>query len=126
VYHSDILTSSPAPDLLQPRVRVTIGGKEQTVTRFWLKTDFSLLERLVKSVVCSIAYPFDCARVPLREDTETSPWVVMLFGFVLLSYRLVTSVALVYLSIKSRRCSEGKWIISFVLLFRVEFSFLLS
>jgi hypothetical protein len=38
---------------------------------------FSLTERLVKSLVRSLASPFDYARVPSCEGTGSPPWVVI-------------------------------------------------
>jgi hypothetical protein len=79
VCHPDILTSLDPLLLAYLRLGacVAILGEEKTVTRFWLKTAFLSFERLAKSLVRSLASPFDYARVPSCEGTGSPLWVVL-------------------------------------------------
>jgi hypothetical protein len=69
VCHRDILSSLSTDDLLKPlgygsHCSEGINGNPVLTLDY-----FSLLERLAKSLVRSIASPYDCARVPHEEDT---------------------------------------------------------
>jgi hypothetical protein len=69
VCHRDILSSLSTVDLLEPlgygsHWREGINGNPVLTLDY-----FSLLERLDKSLVRSIASPFDYARVPSSEGT---------------------------------------------------------
>jgi hypothetical protein len=69
VCHLEILSSLSTADVLKPlgygsHVRVGVNGNPVLVLDY-----FSLLERLVQSLVRSIASPFDYGRVPSCEGT---------------------------------------------------------
>jgi hypothetical protein len=69
VCHRDILSSLSTADLLKPleygsHYREGVNGNPVLTLDY-----FSLLERLVQSLVRSIAFPFDYAPVPSCEGT---------------------------------------------------------
>jgi hypothetical protein len=69
VCHLDILSSRSVVELLKPlgygsHCREGVNGNPVLTLDY-----FSLLERLVESLVRSIASPFDYARVPSSEGT---------------------------------------------------------
>jgi hypothetical protein len=75
-------------DLLKPlgygsHCREGINGNPVLILDY-----FSLLERLAKSLVRSIASPFDYARVPSRGRYRLPPWVIL----PLTAYSLVAAV----------------------------------
>jgi hypothetical protein len=77
VCHRDILSSPPTADLLKPlgygsHCREVVNGNPVLTLDY-----FSLLERLSKSLVRSIASPFDYARVPSRGRYRPPPWVIL-------------------------------------------------
>jgi hypothetical protein len=88
VCHRDILSSLSTVNLLKPlgygsHCREGINGNPVLALDY-----FSLLERLVKSFVRSIASPFDYARVPSRGRYRPPPWVIL----PLTAYSLVAAV----------------------------------
>jgi hypothetical protein len=88
VFHRDILSSLSTVDLLKPlgygsHCREGVNGNPVLTLDL-----FSLLERLVQSLVRSIASPFDYARVPSRGRYRPPPWVIL----PLTAYSLVAAV----------------------------------
>jgi hypothetical protein len=88
VCHRDILSSLSTVDLIKPlgygsHCREGINGNPVLTLDF-----FSLLERLVQSLVRSIASPFDYARVPSRGRYMPPPWIII----PLTAYSLVAAV----------------------------------
>jgi hypothetical protein len=88
VCHRDILSSPTTVDLLKPlgcgsHCRQGINGNPVLTLEY-----FSLLERLAKSLVRSIAFPFDYARVPSLGRYRPPPWVIL----PLTAYSLVAAV----------------------------------
>jgi hypothetical protein len=86
--HRDILSSLSTGDLLKPlgygsHCREGINGNPVLTLDY-----FSLLERLAKSLVRSIASPFDYARVPSLGRYRPPPWVIL----PLTAYSLVAAV----------------------------------
>jgi hypothetical protein len=88
VCHRDILSSLSTVSLLTPlgygsHCREGINGNPVLTLDY-----FPLLERLVQSLVRSIASPFDYARVPSRGRYRPPPWVIL----PLTAYSLVAAV----------------------------------
>jgi hypothetical protein len=88
VCHRDILPSPSPVDLLKPlgygsHCREVVNGNPVLTLDY-----FSLLERLVQSLVRYIASPFDYARVPSRGRYRPPPWVIL----PLTAYSLVAAV----------------------------------
>jgi hypothetical protein len=88
VCHRDILSVISTVDLLKPlgyvsHCREGINGNPVLTLDY-----FSLLEHLAKSLVRSIAYPFDYARVPSLRRYRPPPWV----SLPLKAYSLVAAV----------------------------------
>jgi hypothetical protein len=69
VCHRDILSSRYTGDLLKPLGYGSHCREEVNGNPVLTLDCFSILERFAQSLVRSIAYPFDYARVPSSEDT---------------------------------------------------------